>query len=164
MLEFILLPLFLTLVLEAFVYFWLRPFSRKVFSVTLVVNVLLNVLLNVTLMYFPLTKSYTGYVVTLIIAEVFIVVVETFIIYKVLAETKIRAFVFALIANTLSLSVGLLFNALQVIKTQTDALIAIIIFFFLFQSQAAFVFLGAYYKDNTDNKSRNKDELDAKGN
>lgn len=161
MIQFILFPLFLTLVLEAFVYFWLRPFSRKVFGVMLMANVVLNVLLNVTLMYFPFIKSYTGYVVVLIIAEVFIVMLEAFIIYKVLNEQKIRAFIFALIANSVSLSVGLLFNALRVIKSASDALIATIILFFLLQAQAAFLFVGAYYKDKPDNKPRNNDELDA---
>lgn len=118
-------PLALTLFLETIVYFFLKPFNYKLIGVTLILNIILNISLNLVLYtYFPTLPRHL-YVPYLVILELIIFIIETMVIYIVIKTKLLKTALFALLANGLSVSVGLLLNTLYMDKVK-DSIVIII--------------------------------------
>ena len=118
-------PLALTLFLETIVYFFLKPFNYRLISVTIILNIILNISLNLVLYtYFPTLPRHL-YGPYLVILELVIFMIETVVVYVVIKEKLLKTALFALLANGLSVSVGLLLNTLYMDKAN-DSIVIII--------------------------------------
>ena len=118
-------PLALTLFLETIVYFFLKPFNYKLIGITLILNIILNISLNLVLYtYFPTLPRHL-YGPYLVILELIIFMIETVVIYLVIKTKLLKTALFALLANGLSVSVGLLLNTLYMDKVK-DSIVLII--------------------------------------
>lgn len=107
MLRSLLFPLSVTIFVETIIYFFLRKHDLKLITTTVILNFLFNTTMNLSLIILIGVNSYFK---SLAIFEVATVIVEALIIYAVVKTPFTRTFLFALLANTASLVVGLFFN------------------------------------------------------
>lgn len=85
--------------------------KRDILNITLV-NVFTNPLVTSIPVLVYINFSYTPYIISLIILEIFALVSEGFIYSKVLKYKKINPFIISLILNLSSYLIGLLINNL----------------------------------------------------
>lgn len=127
----IVLPLMITLFIETIIYFFYAPYNWRAVTITILMNIVLNVTMNVFLVFNPLSATFTGWIASLVVAEVIIFFVEPLILYYLIDKKLKKSIIFGLAANSASLSVGLLVIRLNIIKTDTIALIVTLTLAFL---------------------------------
>lgn len=99
----IIFALLLTLVIETFIYVFVKPYDIKLFITVTVMNLVLNPLMNLTLLNMASLQQYT---VWLTIFECLTVVIEATVLYFIVKIRLPKAFIFAFIANIVSYGIG----------------------------------------------------------
>lgn len=130
----IFLSLFLTLVIEVPLYFAINRKSQSYLLTIYVMNIVLNPIMNLLLVY---VFSYQ-YIVALAIMEVIVVIIEGFIIFW-FKNIRYKGFLIALGANSISLSIGLLFNHFSLLTRFPIIMMTILVPLFLIEF--AFIFI-----------------------
>lgn len=118
----IIFALALTIALEGWIYNFLKPWSLKLFLVTMVMNSILNVAMNLILTNLINPANYYYF---LALFEVLTIVIETLVLFLIFKEKPLKTFLFSLAANIVSLSFGLFIN--QFITSEKGAMIGSLI-------------------------------------
>lgn len=116
----ILFSLALTLFIELIIYSFLKPFDFKFTIWVTFLNVILNTAMNTLLLS---TTSYFDYYFLLVACELFTFIFEALVISSVFKLNKKSTFVFAFIANMLSLSAGFIINQTKLIHNKNFLII-----------------------------------------
>lgn len=149
----------LTIALEGWIYNFLKPWSLKLFLITMLMNAILNSAMNLILINL-IDASYYYYFLALF--EVLTVIIETLVLFLIFKEGLLRTFLFSLMANLISFSFGGFI--IQFIKDEKGAIIGSIIFVVIagiLFGISLFLAGRSHYRNNTHNRKRNKSDEDS---
>ena len=105
--EKIIFALLVTLASELFIYSAMDNFKMKSYWVMFIANIVLVTTMNVVLMVMP---NLLAYLIAIVVAEILIYVGEALIFWWITKSSIWTAFLTSIIANTLSLGLGIYFN------------------------------------------------------
>lgn len=108
----------LTLLVETLIYYFLKPRDLKFALSVIIMNGVLNVTMNIGFFLYFFAMPVHNYLRTLFIIEALIVIVETLIIYKINKTPLFKTFLFSLLANGVSLGLGLLNDTYTIIDSR----------------------------------------------
>ncbi len=150
----------LTLLTETIVYYFLKPQSYKFIITVLVMNTVSNLVMNIILTFF-LPRLLDNYYLTLLIAELFVVGAEIILICLTNKTPIIKTILFSLLANAVSLALGLINNEWKIINTQsTDSFwfSALFVLLLCIALYVLFVFVPFNKKNRQPNEQGNRED------
>ena len=144
----IILPLAITLALETGIYMILKHRDMKLLLVVSLLNVVLNMSMNIALSFI---EDKTFYWIVLSVSEVVTIVIESIVITLIMKFKYLKVLLFSVIANGVSLGVGLLIQPIYQTKTAVIIVCGVFlaIYFFTY-GFTLFAFMSNYRNRNND--------------
>ncbi|MFA5660376.1 MAG: hypothetical protein WC968_03160 [Bacilli bacterium] len=125
----ILLPLFLTLLVETLIYFFLKPKSIKLLVTVIVLNMILNPAMNLLLNSFKNPGTYNR---ILQLAEIITVIIETAVIVYIVKTPLKKTLIFSIFSNMGSFLMGIILFYPQSVLSEYGQKAALIVYLMLF--------------------------------
>ncbi|MDD3938144.1 MAG: hypothetical protein PHU55_00115 [Bacilli bacterium] len=130
------LSLLLTLVIEVPIYFVSNRKSLEYLLTVYAMNIVFNILMNILLLFFFSNQYWPA----LIIMEIFVFLIEGFIIFW-FDNIRYKGFLIALGANLASLGMGLLFNLFGLLERYYIVMLILLPLLFAFEFVSFFLII-----------------------